>query len=139
MKYERISTVPLGRAIPDEDQGYTVKVSPENLSDEMTLKQEAIIELETEAITGINAIIAKVEAATGRTLKGVKHVEAMNKPGKKFHPKMKQPVHGELRAFMYALGRNVHDVWVFDNPDAFLEWAAPIVTKGYYGNDQEEF
>ena len=139
MKYERISTVPLGRKIPDEDQGYEVKITPENLSDEKVLKDEAITDLETEAITGINAIIAKVEAATGRTLKGVKYVQAL-KSKRKFHPKLSQPVHGELRTHMFTLGRNVHDTWTFDSIDAFIEWATPILTKGYYGNeDQEEF
>jgi hypothetical protein len=131
MKYERICTVPRGQVIEDGDDGYTVKVIAENLSDEMTLQQESILELEKTAIEGINAIIADVEAATGRTLCGIKNVQAHARKEKKFRPKLKSPEPGHLREHMYALGMSVCRHWDFEEEDRFIDWVVPILRSGF--------
>ncbi len=131
MKYERICTVPRGQVIPEEEDGYEVKVIAENLDDEIALKNEAITELEKEAIEGINGIIAKVEAATGRTLKGIKYVEGKSFKGPKFRPTLTQPQYGELREHCYTLAHNVHSFWSFSDEEAFLDWVGPIFREGF--------
>ena len=133
MEYQRICTVPRGQTIPDGEDGFTVNVIPENIEDEIALKNEAIMELEQEAIEGINAIIEKVEAATGRRLCGVKHVSPRTdaKKPKKFRPNFTQPEYGELRTHMYTLGANVCKHWDFEEEEAFIDWMTPIIREGF--------
>jgi NDP-sugar pyrophosphorylase family protein len=132
MKYERICTVPRGHTIPDGEDGFTVSVIAETIEDEIALKQEAILELEKEAIEGINAIIERVEIATGRRLRGVKHISAtVGTKSKKFRPKLEQPCYGDLRTHIYSLGANVAKHWDFDEEDDFIDWLNPIIRDGY--------
>jgi hypothetical protein len=133
MKYERICTVPRGHSIPDGEDGYEVKVIAETIEDEIALKNESIMELEKEAIEGINAIIEKVESATGRRLCGVKHISPKlgeSKP-KKFRPELEQPAYGDLRTHVYALGANVARHWDFEEEEKFIDWLNPIIREGY--------
>lgn len=133
MKYERVCTVPRGQTIPDGEDGYTVNVISENIEDEIALKNEAIMELEKEAIEGINAIIERVESATGRRLCGVKHISPRTdaKKPKKYRPTLEQPCYGDLRTHVYALGANVARHWDFKEEEDFIDWLNPIIREGY--------